>query len=638
MTPEYANSTVYHPLSSNVNSKIERDPLPSPPRISGVQKVTELPGVLTCSPKEHNNNNNNDTTKIKHEGALWRCHGAPPPTTAEPGSGVVFVPQIAVTAASPLPMPRDRGEEQTRARPRDPTSGPRTPADNHDHVTTGHGIPQDHEASAFRGVFHWNDDDDDADGNDDEGHLDLHSVSEGEECATPRASRQNFIELMMDRSAPGATATPPRWCPPATRTAPPPAPRHTLDPLEHEWMMCASDAEWDGLSGLLAGEPAAGPEEGLRHGLHLPALGRQAGQAGAAGAAGELSPGATPCPWTSTPGPARAATRRSTWPPMHNHAEVVKLLVGSYDADVELRDYSGKKASQYLPDIMEACGGGGFGGSDDSDGTPADAQPVGRARRESSSRTLKPLRLLGHSKSDVGGARQRGSTAEARQGAPAEARTPALGRTFDRQKDEVRRAEEDAHAFLDKELKKLWSILFLHYPQCSESQREEEVGGKKEEQRRRAIEGVVDITKLCLMEMNQEDLADALRSGRESRTDASDVLSELRVKFSLMFVLFQRAEEDAHVFLDKELKKLWSVLFLHYPQCSESQREEEEEVVDGKKKEQRRRAIEGGRHHQSSAWMEMNQEELAGHTEELISSLRLRARMMVLPGAQLLLS
>ncbi|KAK0149442.1 NLR family CARD domain-containing protein 3 [Merluccius polli] len=82
-------------------------------------------------------------------------------------------------------------------------------------------------------------------------------------------------------------------------------------------------------------------------------------------------------------------------------------------------------------------------------------------------------------------------------------------------------------------------------------------------------------------------------AGRESRTDASDVLSEFRVKFSLMFVLLQRAEEDAHAFLDKELKKLWRGLFPDYPQCSESQREEEEEVVDGEEEEQRRRAIEG---------------------------------------------
>ena len=71
------------------------------------------------------------------------------------------------------------------------------------------------------------------------------------------------------------------------------------------------------------------------------------------------------------------------------------------------------------------------------------------------------------------------------------------------------RAEENAHAFLDKELKKLWRDLFSDYPQCSESQREEEdVEVKNEEQRRRAIEGVVDITKLCLVEINQEELAD----------------------------------------------------------------------------------------------------------------------------------
>ncbi|CAL8249736.1 unnamed protein product [Boreogadus saida] len=76
----------------------------------------------------------------------------------------------------------------------------------------------------------------------------------------------------------------------------------------------------------------------------------------------------------------------------------------------------------------------------------------------------------------------------------------------------IKRAEENAHAFLDKELKKLWREVFPDYPQCSESQREEEeeVDGTNEEQRRRATEGVVDITKLCLMEMNQEELADTL--------------------------------------------------------------------------------------------------------------------------------
>ena len=56
-------------------------------------------------------------------------------------------------------------------------------------------------------------------------------------------------------------------------------------------------------------------------------------------------------------------------------------------------------------------------------------------------------------------------------------------------------------------------VPFLHYPQGSESQREEE-DVKNKEQRRRAIEGVVDITKLCLMEMNQADLADTLWGGK----------------------------------------------------------------------------------------------------------------------------
>ncbi|XP_056434589.1 NACHT, LRR and PYD domains-containing protein 3-like isoform X4 [Gadus chalcogrammus] len=79
----------------------------------------------------------------------------------------------------------------------------------------------------------------------------------------------------------------------------------------------------------------------------------------------------------------------------------------------------------------------------------------------------------------------------------------------------IKRAEENAHAFLDKELKKLWRDLFRDYPQCSESQREE-VDDKNEEQRRRAIKGVVDITKLCLMEMNQEELADTLWAGSAS--------------------------------------------------------------------------------------------------------------------------
>uniref|UniRef100_A0A8C5ARZ0 NACHT domain-containing protein n=1 Tax=Gadus morhua TaxID=8049 RepID=A0A8C5ARZ0_GADMO len=101
----------------------------------------------------------------------------------------------------------------------------------------------------------------------------------------------------------------------------------------------------------------------------------------------------------------------------------------------------------------------------------------------------------------------------------------------------IKRAEENAHAFLDKELKKLWRGLFSDYPQCSESQREEEaeVDGKNEEQRRRAIDGVVDITKLCLMEMNQEELADSLWSGALSVQCQHKLKSHLKKKFQCVF-------------------------------------------------------------------------------------------------------
>ncbi|CAL8374346.1 unnamed protein product [Boreogadus saida] len=100
----------------------------------------------------------------------------------------------------------------------------------------------------------------------------------------------------------------------------------------------------------------------------------------------------------------------------------------------------------------------------------------------------------------------------------------------------IKRAEENAHAFLDIELKKLWRVLFSDYPQCSEGQRvEEEVDGKNKEQRRRATEGVVDITILCLMEMNQEELADKLGGGSAAVDCQRKIKSNLKKKFRCVF-------------------------------------------------------------------------------------------------------
>ncbi|CAL8399461.1 unnamed protein product [Gadus morhua 'NCC'] len=119
------------------------------------------------------------------------------------------------------------------------------------------------------------------------------------------------------------------------------------------------------------------------------------------------------------------------------------------------------------------------------------------------------------------------------------------------------RAEENAHAFLDKELKKLWRDLFSDYPQCSESQREdEEEDGKNEEQRRRATEGVVDITKLCLMEMNQEELADKLGSGAVAVQWQHELKAHLKKKFYCVFEGIARAGEQ------RPLNEIYTELFI----------------------------------------------------------------------------
>ncbi|CAL8357921.1 unnamed protein product [Gadus morhua 'NCC'] len=112
----------------------------------------------------------------------------------------------------------------------------------------------------------------------------------------------------------------------------------------------------------------------------------------------------------------------------------------------------------------------------------------------------------------------------------------------------IKRAEENAHAFLDKELKKLWRDLFSDYPQCSERQREEEeLDGKNEEQRRRAIEGVVDITKLCLMEINQEELADTLWGGSAAVECQHKIKSHFKKKFRHVFEGLPKAGEKTNL-------------------------------------------------------------------------------------------
>ncbi|XP_056440022.1 NACHT, LRR and PYD domains-containing protein 3-like isoform X3 [Gadus chalcogrammus] len=139
----------------------------------------------------------------------------------------------------------------------------------------------------------------------------------------------------------------------------------------------------------------------------------------------------------------------------------------------------------------------------------------------------------------------------------------------------IKRAEENAHAFLDKELKKLWRDLFSDYPQCSESQKEEEdVEVNNEEQRRRAIDGVVDITKLCLMEMNQEELANTLGSGAVAVQYQHKLKSHLRKKFQCVFEGIAKAGQRTR------LNDFYTELFITQRGSGEVNQEHEVRLIE----------------------------------------------------------
>lgn len=327
------------------------------------------------------------------------------------------IPQIAVIEASPLPAEGSMftlpGPAQTGTTGQvDTSTAGLSPADRQAE-TESLSVEDQSEAEQInvvtrrrnsKGSLRGNRQQQSDEEEEDEDQLDSHSLS-GSEGNSPRGSRKHFIELMMSSS------------PQVRRSM---VVRHsvhlssrsdsdsislvssnldddrasvTLDPLEHEWMMCASDGEWGSLQCLLAAEP----------GLLL----RK-----------DFVTGFTCLHWAAKHGkpelialiinfakqhnvPISVDVRSNTgYTPlhiaaMHNHMEVVKLLVGAYNADVEVRDYSGRKACQYLTDNVSLDIRDIIGAYERSDQESADRRDGGRWRFSKVLQSnLKPLKLL----------------------------------------------------------------------------------------------------------------------------------------------------------------------------------------------------------------------------------------------------
>ncbi|XP_055470315.1 ankyrin repeat domain-containing protein SOWAHC [Psammomys obesus] len=152
----------------------------------------------------------------------------------------------------------------------------------------------------------------------------------------------------------------------------------SLDPLEHAWMLSASEGKWDSLEGLLTCEPGLLSKRDFITGftcLHWAA--KQGRQELLAMLVNFASKHQLPVNINARSSGGYTALHLAA---MHGHVEVVKLLVGAYDADVDIRDYSGKKASQYLSESIAEEIKNLVGALDEDDGDSATGRGSGRWR------------------------------------------------------------------------------------------------------------------------------------------------------------------------------------------------------------------------------------------------------------------
>ncbi|XP_018526093.1 NACHT, LRR and PYD domains-containing protein 3-like isoform X2 [Lates calcarifer] len=96
--------------------------------------------------------------------------------------------------------------------------------------------------------------------------------------------------------------------------------------------------------------------------------------------------------------------------------------------------------------------------------------------------------------------------------------------------------EKNIVTFVKKELKKMQKVLSPDYPECLESQREdEEVLDGEDEEQRRSREEFLKITLNFLRRMKQEELADCLQSRHAAAVCRHKLKSNLKEKFQCLF-------------------------------------------------------------------------------------------------------
>uniref|UniRef100_A0A3B3YUV9 SOWAHA-C winged helix-turn-helix domain-containing protein n=1 Tax=Poecilia mexicana TaxID=48701 RepID=A0A3B3YUV9_9TELE len=185
------------------------------------------------------------------------------------------------------------------------------------------------------------------------------------EIQTPKGSRRNFIELMMSSSphvrrslinrgsrirdsvrSDGDSSSV------LSSATDEDSSSVTLDPLEHEWMLCASDGLWESLQPMLAVEPSLVAKRDFVTGftcLHW------AAKHGKAELLSQLLDFAKE---NTIPVNVNARSSAGYTPlhlaAMHGHTQVVRVLLSDYEADPEARDYSGRRAIQYLSPLLAA--------------------------------------------------------------------------------------------------------------------------------------------------------------------------------------------------------------------------------------------------------------------------------------------